>query len=181
MIDKPSITEIVGNYVELRRNGKERTGLCPFHSEKHPSFTVNDDKELFYCFGCGVGGDVIDFIERIEGIGFKEACKRLSLDTYQPRPRPYREQAEAMVTWAKETSIRIRDALQDIGDQIYICSIARKKFYADRELIAEHRAGLVREWAILCDLDDDLNDSARILELELWEQRRYIDALVEEL
>lgn len=53
---KFSITEVVGRYVNLRKRGKEFTGLCPFHSEKTPSFTVNEEKGLFYCHGCHQGG-----------------------------------------------------------------------------------------------------------------------------
>jgi DNA primase len=67
---KPSIVEVIGQRVELRKAGKEYKGLCPFHSEKTPSLTVNEDKGLFYCFGCSASGDVIDFIMQLDGVGF---------------------------------------------------------------------------------------------------------------
>lgn len=176
-ICKPSITEVIGKYVELRRAGKEQTGLCPFHAEKNPSFSVNEDKAVFHCFGCGVGGDVIDFIKLIEKVSFKEACSRLSMQTYKPQPRPYRTEAGKIVAWARDTSSEVRAALRHLSDGIYICSLVRKEPSSDQKLIAEHEAALVRQWAILCDLDDDLNDPKFIL--ELWAQRRAVEQLVE--
>ncbi len=69
------IVEVVSGYVQLKRVGRNYQGLCPFHIEKTPSFTVSPDKQIFYCFGCGVGGDVIKFIQLIEGIEFWEALE----------------------------------------------------------------------------------------------------------
>ena len=60
--NKPSIVEVIGQRVHLRKAGKEYKGLCPFHAEKTPSFSVNEEKGLFHCFGCGVSGDVFDFV-----------------------------------------------------------------------------------------------------------------------
>lgn len=174
---KPSITEVIGKYVDLRRAGKEHTGLCPFHADKTPSLSVNEDKAVFHCFGCGAGGDVITFVELIENIPFKEACARLSLDTFKPKPRPHRAEAEKIVKWARDTSKKICDALRDIGEQIYICSIARKQADTDSTLIETVEAELIRRWAILEDFDDDLNNSEVVL--ELWEQRKDIESLVE--
>jgi putative DNA primase/helicase len=68
-----SVSDVVGRYVHLKKAGREWKGLCPFHEEKSPSFTVNDEKQLFCCFGCGAKGDVIDFIARREGLEFKQA------------------------------------------------------------------------------------------------------------
>jgi len=67
------IVDIVGQYVSLKKSGRNYTGLCPFHSEKTPSFTVSPDKEIYHCFGCGVGGDVINFVMDIENYSFVEA------------------------------------------------------------------------------------------------------------
>ena len=60
------IETIISQYVVLKKNGRSLKGLCPFHSEKTPSFNVSSDKQLFYCFGCGAGGNIFDFVERIE-------------------------------------------------------------------------------------------------------------------
>ena len=71
-------SEIVGRSVRLTHRGREHTGLCPFHKEKTPSFTVNDDKAFFHCFGCGAHGDVIGFVMQNEGLAFPEAVERLA-------------------------------------------------------------------------------------------------------
>ncbi|RMF08437.1 MAG: DNA primase [Alphaproteobacteria bacterium] len=72
------LSEVVGRKVRLTRRGREFVGLCPFHSEKTPSFTVNDDKAFYHCFGCGAHGDVIRFVSNTEGLGFPEAVERLA-------------------------------------------------------------------------------------------------------
>ncbi|MFT5703929.1 MAG: DNA primase, partial [Rickettsiales bacterium] len=75
-----SVSDVVGKRVELKRKGKEHSGLCPFHIEKSPSFTVNDQKGFYHCFGCGVHGDIIGFTMQIEGLGFKETIAKLAND-----------------------------------------------------------------------------------------------------
>lgn len=72
------IVEVISQYVHLKRSGRNFFGLCPFHNEKSPSFSVSPDKQIFHCFGCGVGGNVISFISKIEGIGFKESIEVLA-------------------------------------------------------------------------------------------------------
>lgn len=72
------IVEVISQYVHLKRSGRNYFGLCPFHNEKSPSFSVSPDKQIFHCFGCGVGGNVITFISKIEGIGFIEAVQNLA-------------------------------------------------------------------------------------------------------
>ena len=67
------IVNIVSQYVALKRSGRNYFGLCPFHNEKSPSFSVSQDKQIFHCFGCGVGGDVFRFIQKVENIDFREA------------------------------------------------------------------------------------------------------------
>lgn len=73
-----SIEEIISRYVALKRSGSRAMGLCPFHSEKTASFTVFNDTQSFYCFGCGAGGDVITFIMRAEGLDYIDAVKFLA-------------------------------------------------------------------------------------------------------
>lgn len=75
---RSDIVEIVSSYVSLKRSGKNMVGLCPFHSEKSPSFNVYPDNGSFYCFGCGVGGDVITFVRRIENLDYMEAIRFLA-------------------------------------------------------------------------------------------------------
>ena len=75
---RSDIEQVVGSYVNLRRRGRTLSGLCPFHSEKSPSFTVYPENQSFYCFGCGAGGDVISFIRRIENLDYMEAVRLLA-------------------------------------------------------------------------------------------------------
>ncbi len=174
---KPSIVAVVENYLELRRAGKELSGRCPFHADKTPSFFVSEEKGLFYCFGCQESGDVIDFVELIENITFKEACARLQLDTFKPKPRPHRAEAEKIVGWARQVSARICSVMREIGAEIHICSVARKQPDTDKEFICTVEAELVRQWAILEDLDDDINNPNLVV--ELYRQRIDIERLLD--
>ena len=72
------IVEVVSKRVLLKKAGKNFTGLCPFHTEKTPSFSVNPEKKIFYCFGCGTGGDVFSFLMKLDGMSFPEAAHHLA-------------------------------------------------------------------------------------------------------
>ncbi|RJE89894.1 DNA primase [Paenibacillus sp. 1011MAR3C5] len=85
------IVETVGKYVHLTKQGKYMKGLCPFHSEKTPSFTVTPELQIFHCYGCGKSGNVIRFVEEIEGYSFPEAVRILA------------EEADIPVTWISES------------------------------------------------------------------------------
>ena len=76
--DRADILEIVSEYTSLKKRGDNYIGLCPFHSEKTPSFNVDVEKKLFYCFGCGVGGNVFTFIMNKENLSFPEAVRFLA-------------------------------------------------------------------------------------------------------
>jgi DNA primase len=70
---RTNIVDIVGEYVKLTKAGNSFKACCPFHQENTPSFNVNEEKQMYHCFGCGVGGDVFSFVMEIEGMGFGEA------------------------------------------------------------------------------------------------------------
>ena len=72
------IVDVIGSYVNLKRNGRNFLGLCPFHREKTPSFVVSPEKQVFHCFGCSAGGNVIHFISKMENIDFKESIEMLA-------------------------------------------------------------------------------------------------------
>lgn len=95
------IVEVVGKYVHLTKRGKYMVGLCPFHSEKTPSFTVTPEIQIFHCYGCGKGGSVYRFVEEIEGYSFPEAVKLLA------------EEAGIPVTWETNQDNYINE--QDIS------------------------------------------------------------------
>ena len=76
--NKNDIVDIISQYVILKRSGRNFFGLCPFHKEKSPSFSVSPDKQIFHCFGCGVGGNVFHFVEKIENLSFIETIEMLA-------------------------------------------------------------------------------------------------------
>ncbi len=76
--DNNPVENVIGDYVDLRRRGRNLVGLCPFHNEKTPSFTVYPETSSFYCFGCGAGGDVVSFIRSIENLDYLDAVKLLA-------------------------------------------------------------------------------------------------------
>ena len=97
------IVDIISQYVHLKRSGRNFFGLCPFHNEKSPSFSVSPDKQIFHCFGCGVGGNVFTFLTKIEGISFVEAVQTLAersniqLPTLENNQDSKREELKAKV------------------------------------------------------------------------------------
>ncbi len=88
------VSEIVGQKVSLRRAGREFIGLCPFHKEKSPSFSVNDEKGFYHCFGCGAHGDAIGFLKDAEGLSYPEAVERAAGAAGLQMPRFTREEVE---------------------------------------------------------------------------------------
>ncbi len=99
-----NIVEVISAYIRLLPAGKNYKALCPFHQEKTPSFYVSPEKGLWHCFGCGAGGDVIDFVQRIEGLTFTEAIAKLSRQLgirWQPSVTTRREE------WARERLLQL--------------------------------------------------------------------------
>ena len=78
VISQNDVVEVISEYVTLKKSGRNYMGLCPFHREKSPSFCVSMDKQIFKCFGCSEGGNVITFIMKIENVDFWEAIEMLS-------------------------------------------------------------------------------------------------------
>ena len=72
------IVDVISGYVNLKKSGSNFTGLCPFHNEKTPSFSVSGGKQMYYCFGCGAGGNVFTFLMEYENLTFPEALEQLA-------------------------------------------------------------------------------------------------------
>lgn len=104
-----TISEIVGEKVKLTRKGREFTGLCPFHHEKTPSFTVNDEKEFYHCFGCGAHGDAIRFLMEAHKYPFVEAVKELASRAGLSVPQEMTQKNDA----PQEDLAPLRQALQE--------------------------------------------------------------------
>jgi len=107
-----SLSDIVGRKVVLkRRSGSEHAGLCPFHNEKSPSFTVNDKKGFFHCFGCGAHGDAVGFVMKTEGLSFPESVEKLAREVNLPVPRATpaeRERADRAATLQQVVELAAR-------------------------------------------------------------------------
>ena len=92
--NRADIVSVVSEHVALRKVGRSHKGLCPFHKEKSPSFTVRQDPPVFHCFGCGVGGDVVEFVKLKEGLSFKDTVEALARRFGVPIPETQEESAE---------------------------------------------------------------------------------------
>ena len=101
------IVRVASDYVRLRRIGKRYSGLCPFHNEKTPSFSINAEHQFFICFGCGAKGDVFKFVEMIEGLTFFEALKKLADQHGIAMPKQ---------SFASDEETRIRAALYEMHE-----------------------------------------------------------------
>ena len=77
--NKSRLSDLISKYVQLTPRGNSFVGKCPFHEEKTPSFNVNDEKGLFHCFGCKVGGNAITFLTKYKNLSFKEAINEISI------------------------------------------------------------------------------------------------------
>ena len=87
LVERSDIVDVVSGYVRLgKKSGANMFGLCPFHSEKTPSFSVSPDKQIYHCFGCGKGGGVINFVMEIENLSFPEAVEFLARRAGMPLP-----------------------------------------------------------------------------------------------
>ena len=82
------IVRVIGEYVRLKKTGQNFTGLCPFHQEKTPSFAVHPVRQIYHCFGCGVGGDVFKFVMEMEKSTFPEAIRTVAEKCGIPIPKP---------------------------------------------------------------------------------------------
>lgn len=108
--DRADIVDLIGEYVDLQRSGSNYMGLCPFHSEKTPSFSVSPSKSIFKCFGCGVGGDVITFVMKRENLSFPEAVEFLA-DKYNVRLEVYKDENKE----AREKRNRLYEINREAG------------------------------------------------------------------
>jgi DNA primase len=106
--DATDLAEVAGDYVKLKKRGRKYEGLCPFHEEKTPSFSIDPEKGLFYCFGCHAGGDAIKFVMELERLSFPEAVERLArqFGVHLPPASPGARRR-------RQTSDRLRTVLEE--------------------------------------------------------------------
>jgi DNA primase len=118
--ERLDIVEVIGGYLPLKRSGHNHQGLCPFHGEKTPSFNVNATRQIFHCFGCGVGGNVFSFVMRMEGLTFPETVRRLGervgIEIAEEAPSP----AELQRRQERELFGRINEAACDYYHRVLL-------------------------------------------------------------
>ncbi len=132
------IVEVIGAHTDLRRQGVRMVGLCPFHEERTPSFSVNVQDKLYHCFGCGVGGDVIKFVEEKEGLGFAEAVELLA-DRYGVELE--REQEDPRAEARREQRRRLEQLLERTASYYSTFLWDAKEAGQAREYLAERGLG----------------------------------------
>lgn len=165
-IENIDIRHIIGQYVELKKSGKWLIGLCPFHDEKTPSFFVY--RKRFKCFGCSESGDVVDFIQKIEGLDFKGALKRLGIKN---GAFTYEEQKRIKDNKLRQKAIKdLRNWEDRFSDEVAILlrccrkCVASIKTEAEMEKYASifHAKPLLEFWFdILLGKDDNLKAELR--------------------
>ena len=157
-MEAANIRQVVGEFVPLKKRGHNWVGLCPFHPDKDPSFSVNEDKQIFYCFGCGEGGSAIKFLMKIQGLSFPEAVKTLASRygiTVPERP----------LSPERRKKLQLRDELIEVNE--------KAAAFFHENLISSRSAAEAREY-----LEERGMDSSIISTFRLgWAQDRW-DALV---
>jgi len=128
------IVRIIGDYMKLKKAGAQNfSGLCPFHSEKTPSFSVHAARQFYHCFGCGVSGDVFSFVQKIENVTFPEAVRSVAQKLGIAIPR----QVPATTAEAKEA--RLRSTLVEMHEQACVffeAQLQKPEAAAAREYLA---------------------------------------------
>lgn len=159
-----SILDWIGHSVKLRRVGTQYVGLCPFHQERTPSFSVHPEKQVWHCRGCGLGGDIFAFVQRYEGVPFRQSLQILAeyagidLESFTPQQRAeyarLKAERERAETWIK---IRIREIEELRTDYLRLYHAARRD---------------IRDYGITEELIDDW---------ELSEQYQQLDVVLDAL
>ena len=134
LVDRNDIVDVVSGYVRLsKRSGANQFGLCPFHSEKTPSFSVNQEKQIYHCFGCGKGGSVINFIMEIENLGYRDAVAFLARRAGMAMPQ---EQEDAESRKRARMLALNKDAARFFYEQLSTPGGSRARDYMARRRIS---------------------------------------------
>ena len=134
LVDRNDIVDVVSGYVRLsKRSGANQFGLCPFHSEKTPSFSVNQEKQIYHCFGCGKGGSVINFIMEIENLGYRDAVAFLARRAGMAMPQ---EQEDAESRKRARMLALNKDAARFFYEQLSTPGGGRARDYMARRRIS---------------------------------------------
>jgi len=144
------IVEVIGRAVHLRRSGNRHVGLCPFHQEKTPSFQVDADNQLYYCFGCGSGGDVLSFVMRRQNLTFADAVKHLSELYNIPLPQKDHPVRDDVLLASQQERKRILAAVECAADFFY------------RRLHMSQDGRIAREYIVRRGLPEEVVESQKL-------------------
>lgn len=137
--DRLSIVDVVGNYVQLKKAGRNMTGRCPFHKERTPSFFVSPERGTYVCFGCGEKGDIFSFVERMDGVDFKTALRQLAeragveLPAYSG-PRPEEKEKDEHLREVCEAAARFFE--EELKKRKEVLEYLRNRGVADETIVA---------------------------------------------
>ncbi|MCO6439256.1 MAG: DNA primase [Phycisphaerae bacterium] len=160
ILDRASLIDVVGEHVSLRRSGRRWVGLCPFHNEKTPSFTVNPDLGIFKCFGCGKSGDLFSFVMEREQVSFVDAMRLLADRTGVRIEEESRRSGSSEI--GRPELIRVNAWAQQLfSRQLWSSDIGRSA----REYV--ERRGIVRETAQSFSLGLSVDDGQRLIDAAL--------------
>ncbi len=184
VIEANDIVEIASGYMTLKRAGNSYKGKCPFHNEKTASFTVSREKQLYHCFGCGVGGNVITFIMEMEKLPFVDALKFLAARVNMVLPETQNEQEDHQAYEKKKRLYELHRQAANYYYKVLKTNRSAQKYLQERmishEIIREFGLGYAtEEWSSLTDFlngkgftRDELLDSGLTL---ISENKRYYD------
>ncbi|MDP3940403.1 MAG: DNA primase, partial [Deltaproteobacteria bacterium] len=130
--DRTDITQVISAQVSLKRSGGNFLGLCPFHTEKTPSFNVSPERQTFHCFGCGTGGNVFTYLMRLEGLTFPEVVERLARERGIELPRREASPAEAQARSERERLREVTSAARDYFEAQLAASAEARAYVAER-------------------------------------------------
>jgi DNA primase len=146
--ERARIVEVISDFVSLKKSGKNYLGLCPFHSERTPSFTVNEEKGIFHCFGCGAGGNIFNFLMRANHLNFPEAVKELAKRYSVALPKREQSEEEKRRRSLKARLFEINGMAAEYYHRLLVSQKEGeegRRYLVKRgiseEIIAEHRLG----------------------------------------
>lgn len=137
--ERISLVDLVGRYVDIKRNGPRFSGPCPFHQETKPSFSVNEDKGFFYCFGCQASGDLIEFYSRINGLDFRESVEQLAQEAGIQVDFESKSEANRGNKGEKKNERQEMGRMHEFASKIYAENLAEANGLACRQYLANRQ------------------------------------------
>ena len=122
------LSQVISRFVKLQKKGKDHFGLCPFHNESSPSFSVNDEKRFYHCFGCGAHGDVINFVQKMDNLSFRDTVHKLAKENGIIIPKNFDMNSDAEMEILEINKI----ALEVFSKNLYSNNGSRALEYLDK-------------------------------------------------